>query len=315
MEKNILYKFFEGSSSLEEEMHIRQWMDASPENKEIFLKERRFFDASTLLAEITPGKTAEKSRPLSRRPAWHIREVTKAAVIAALVWSGGYAYYHSGKKQTLAMQTISVPAGQRVNLLLPDGTKVWLNARTTLKYPVSFNDKERAMELDGEACFEVAQDRKRPFVVYTDKGSVTALGTTFNIEDYTSGNEFVTTLMSGSVSIMPKNNPAKLLVLAPEQKAVWTGDSLRVEAIDDYAVYRWVEGLICFKNESIPAIMKELEKYYGVRIHVKNQQVKPYSYTGKFRHTDGIDYALRVLQKDVDFKYVRDDENQIIYIE
>jgi ferric-dicitrate binding protein FerR (iron transport regulator) len=314
MEKNILYRFFEGTSSLEEEMHIRQWMDASPENKEIFLKERSFFDASTLLAE-TSSKAGE-SRSHSRRTWMIVREVLKAAAIAALVWAGGYGYYHkSGRKETVAMQTISVPAGQRVNLLLPDGTKVWLNARTTLKYPVSFNDKERAMELNGEAYFEVAKDRKRPFIVNTDKGSVTALGTTFNVEAYTSGNEFTTTLMSGIVRIIPKNNPAAPLVLTSEQKAVWTGDSLRVEAIDDYTVYRWVEGLICFRNESIPAIMKELEKYYGVRIHVKSQQIKPYSYTGKFRHTDGIDYALRVLQKDVGFNYARDDENQIIYIE
>ncbi|MDR2810079.1 MAG: FecR domain-containing protein [Tannerellaceae bacterium] len=313
MDKNTLYRFFEGSSSPEEEMHIRQWMEAGIENKEMFLKERFFFDASTLLAETAPK---EKKNRLHPRRTWIMREVLKAAAIAAFVWAGVYGYYHkSGGKGTVAMQTISVPAGQRVNLLLPDGTKVWLNARTTLKYPVSFNEEERAMELDGEAYFEVAKDEKRPFVVHTDKGSITALGTTFNVEDYTSDNEFITTLMSGSVRITPKNNSAAPLVLTSDRKAVWTGDSLRVEAIDDYTVYRWVEGLICFKNESVPAMMKELEKYYGVRIHVKNQQVLLYSYTGKFRHTDGIDYALRVLQKDISFKYVRDDENQIIYIE
>jgi ferric-dicitrate binding protein FerR (iron transport regulator) len=76
-----------------------------------------------------------------------------------------------------------------------------------------------------------------------------------------------------------------------------------------------VEGLICFKDAPLPAIMKEFEKYYGVRIDVRNQRVLKYSYTGKFRHTDGIDYALRVLQKDVGFKYVRDDESQTISID
>jgi ferric-dicitrate binding protein FerR (iron transport regulator) len=311
MEKNTLYKFFEGSASLEEKKHIRQWMEASPENREIFLKERRFFDTATLLAETVPTARKAKASPLR---AW-IREGLKAAAIAALAWIGIYGYYRSETKGEVAMQTISVPAGQRVNLLLPDGTEVWLNARTKLRYPVSFNGKERAMELDGEAYFDVAKDEKRPFIVHTGKGSVTALGTSFNIEAYTSGNEFVTTLMHGSVKIIPKENPAGALVLTSDHKAVWADDSLRVEAIDDYTVYRWVEGLICFKNESIPAIMKEFEKYYGVRIHVKNRHVLPYSYTGKFRHTDGIDYALRVLQKDVNFRYVRDDENQIIYIE
>jgi ferric-dicitrate binding protein FerR (iron transport regulator) len=313
MERDILYKFFEGSTSLEEEMHIRQWMKASPENKELFLRERSFFDASTLLAETARAERKVRLHPFYSRM---IREGGKAAVIAALVWLGIYAYNHrSAGKETLATQTVSVPAGQRVNLLLPDGTEVWLNARTTLKYPVSFRERERVMELDGEAYFNVAKDDKKPFIVHTDKGSVRALGTAFNVEAYASGQEFVTTLMSGSVEVIPKNNPGRSLVLAPDRKAVWTGDTLRVELIDDYAVYRWVEGLICFRNESIPAIMKELEKYYGVRILVKNQHFLPYSYTGKFRHTDGIDYALRVLQKDVNFRYVRDDENQIIYIE
>ena len=78
---------------------------------------------------------------------------------------------------------------------------------------------------------------------------------------------------------------------------------------------RWKEGLICFKNETFTFIMKDFEKYYGLTIQVKNKNVFKYVYTGKFRQTDGIDYALRVLQKDIKFTYQRDDENQIIYIE
>jgi ferric-dicitrate binding protein FerR (iron transport regulator) len=287
-------------------------MEASPGNKEVFLKERRFFDASTILVPADPA--TEKPEPSPRRLAW-IREGMKAAAIAALVWLAIQAYYRRPEAETVAMQTISVPAGQRVNLFLPDGTKVWLNARTTLRYPVSFNRKERAMELDGEAYFDVAKDEKRPFIVHTDKGSVTALGTGFNIEAYAAGNEFVTTLMHGSLKIELKDNPDEALLLSPDRKAVWENGTLRVDTVHDYTVYRWIEGLICFKNESIPAIMKEFEKYYGVHIHVENRQVLKYYYTGKFRHTDGIDYALRVLQKDVSFRYVRDDENQIIYIE
>lgn len=310
MERNTLYRFFEGSASLEEEKDIRQWMESSPGNREIFLRERKFFDASALLAE------APREAPKPRRRHARIRCGLKAAAIAILVWAVSYGYYRlSGVQETVAMQTISVPAGQRVNLLLPDGTEIWLNARTTLKYPVSFNDRERRMELDGEAYFSVSGDEKRPFIVCTDKGSVISLGTNFNVEAYASGKGFITTLMQGHVKITPKNNPAGALTLAPGRKAVWTGDSLRVEVVDDYAPYRWVEGLICFRNESIPAILEKFEKYYGVRIHVKNPGILPYTYTGKFRHTDGVDYALRVLQKDIRFKYTRDDELRIIYIE
>ncbi|MDR1939121.1 MAG: FecR domain-containing protein [Tannerellaceae bacterium] len=313
MERNTLYKFFEGLTSTEEEKHIRQWMESSPENRETLLKERKFFDASVLLAENVPakGKTAVSLRRAA------LGQWIRAAAIAALALTGSYFYYNRPfQKESLAMQTISVPAGQRVNLLLSDGTNVWLNARTTLKYPVSFNGKERALELDGEAYFDVAEDRKKPFVVHTAKGEITALGTGFNVEAYSSGAKFVATLMHGSIRVKLNGDPGEGLLLTPDRKAVWEGsDSLRVETVDDYTVYRWVEGLICFKDESILAIMKEFEKYYGVRIYVRNQQILKYEYTGKFRHTDGVDYALRVLQRDVSFKYVRDDESQIIYIE
>jgi ferric-dicitrate binding protein FerR (iron transport regulator) len=308
MDRNTLYRFFEGLTSPEEEKHIRQWMEASPENKKTLLKERKFFDASTLLSDAAPVK-----RKATLLGAW-----TRAAAVGILALLGSYFYHHRpATEEAIAVQTISVPAGQRVNLVLPDGTEVWLNARTTLKYPVSFNTKERNLELDGEAYFEVAQDKKHPFVVHTAKGNIQALGTAFNVEAYSSDSKFVASLMHGSVQVKLPGDPSGGLLLQPGRKAVWQeGDSLlHVETIDDYAVYRWVEGLICFKDAPLPAIMKEFEKYYGVRIDIRNRRVLKYSYTGKFRHTDGIDYALRVLQKDVGFKYVRDDESQTISID
>jgi hypothetical protein len=106
-----------------------------------------------------------------------------------------------------------------VSLLLPDGTRVWLNARITLGYPVSFSSRERSVELNGEVYFEVAEDAKRPFTVHTDKGLVAALATAFNVKDYASEDKFVATLMSGSVKITPKNRSASF-VLASGRKAM-----------------------------------------------------------------------------------------------
>ena len=105
------------------------------------------------------------------------------------------------------------------------------------------------------------------------------------------------------------------LMLKPDSKACLQKDGrLKVIPVDDYNPYRWKEGLICFRNESFLSIMNDLEKYFGVSIVVENKNVLKYYFTGKFRQADGIDYALRVLQRDIRFKYERDDENQIIYI-
>ena len=214
----------------------------------------------------------------------------------------------------IALQTITVPAGQRINITLPDGTDVWLNARTTIQYPVSFNTDQRLVKLDGEAYFEVARDEKKPFTVQTDKFNVEVLGTKFDVESYSDTESFETALMEGSVKISSLTDANESLMLTPNNKAYLHGGKLRVMPVDDYNPYRWREGLICFKSETFASIMKEFEKYYGINIHITNLQVQKYLYTGKFRQTDGVDYALRVLQKDIKFAYERDEDNHIIYI-
>jgi ferric-dicitrate binding protein FerR (iron transport regulator) len=213
-----------------------------------------------------------------------------------------------------AMQSVVVPAGQRVNISLPDGTNVWLNARSELKYPVSFNKKERRLYLNGEAYFEVTENPGKPFIVSAGRGSVEALGTAFNMEAYSEKGNFETTVMNGRVKVASADNK-EAVYLSSDNKAILKGARFTIEKVDDYTEYRWIEGLICFRNEPFTDIMKTFEKYYGARIDVKNQEVQKYTYTGKFRHTDGIDYALRVLQRDIHFSFSRDDENHIIYIE
>jgi len=117
------------------------------------------------------------------------------------------------------------------------------------------------------------------------------------------------------VRVASVDDPEQNLVLKPDNKVSLRDGKLHVTPVEDYNPYRWKEGLICFRNESFMSIMKDFEKYYGLAIHVKNKEVMKYVYTGKFRQTDGVDYALRVLQKDIKFTYHRDDENQIIYVE
>lgn len=232
-----------------------------------------------------------------------------------LTLGGSFIYRQMQTAQTpVALQTIAVPAGQRINITLPDGTNVWLNARTTIQYPVTFNSSERLVKLDGEAYFDVARDETKPFIVQTNKFNVEVLGTKFDVESYSETQQFETALMEGSVKISSLTNSNENIMLTPNNKAYLHEGKLRVMPVYDYNPYRWREGLICFKNESFASIMNEFEKYYGININITNQQVQKYLYTGKFRQTDGVDYALRVLQKDIGFTYERDDDKHIIYI-
>ena len=314
MNKDILYKFFEGNASFEEEAAVKQWMEESAENRLAFLKERKLFDAMLLLGNeeiIKNGKKRFSINLSSLRT-----ELIKIAAVVAITLGGSYFYYQSSlEKELMAMQTITVPAGQRINITLVDGTNVWLNARTSLSYPVKLGKNNREVVLDGEAYFDVTKDKSKPFIVQTDNYNVEVLGTQFDVNAYSETGEFETTLMSGSVKVASASDSTQKITLKPNNKVYLQDGKLHVTAVDDYNPYRWKEGLICFKNETFTSIMKDFEKYYGLTIQVKNKNVFKYVYTGKFRQTDGIDYALRVLQKDIKFTYQRDDENQIIYIE
>lgn len=300
----------EGTTSPDEEQQVRQWLESSEANRKTLLGERRFLDAVTLQTVPAPEKQSSKLQVI-------VREFLKVAAVVFLVLAVSYFYFHhkyAGGEPDSAVQTISVPTGQRVNLVLPDGSQVCLNARSTLTYPVTFGKKTREMTLEGEAYFEVKPDASRPFIVHSGKGEVTALGTSFYVKDFAAAPEYEATLKKGKVKVKTTAGLSDEVELTPDNKAVLTTGKLCVEHVDDYTRYRWIEGLICFKNESFPAIMNELEKCYGVNIQVRNQSLGSYMFTGKFRYTDGVDYALRVLQRDIHFKYERDDERQIIYI-
>ena len=314
MDRNVLHRFFAGTASFEEEEAVCDWVDASDKNREELIRERKYFDV--LLLHKTKNSSMVQSGHRFSLP-FVIRESLKiAAAISVLLVSALYISNNVGKSApVLEMNKIVVPPGQRANLTLSDGTNVWLNARTKIVYPAVFDKSVRQVAVDGEAYFDVAKDKKRPFIVETGKCNMEVLGTKFNVEGYSDKDDFEVTLMEGSVRVASRIGLGDTLMLKPDSKAcLQKYGRLKVIPVDDYNPYRWKEGLICFRNESFLSIMNDLEKYFGVSIVVENKNVLKYYFTGKFRQADGIDYALRVLQRDIRFKYERDDENQIIYI-
>lgn len=314
MNKEILYRFFNGTASFDEEVQIKHWMESSEENKQEFFRERHFHDALMVISDSTIYTESNPKTNNQPRRVW-MKEILKIASVVLLTLGSTIGVQNFlNSKQPKAMQTISVPAGQYISLNLPDGTAVWLNSRSTLRYPVTFNSSERRIELDGEAYFEVAKNAKTPFIVNTQKHDVEVLGTKFNVESYSEKDNFITTLMEGKVQVYNQNTPKSRVVLTPNTKAVYENGILTVRYVNDYTPYRWKEGLICFQDASFTSILESFEKYYGVKVKVTNDRVNKYNYTGKFRQTDGVDYALRVLQRDIAFQYMKDDETQIITI-
>lgn len=306
MDKDKLYHFFQGTSTFEEEKEIRSWIESSKENILILNKERKLFNA-LLLAE---------DNYIPRISRITLKEMYRYVAVVLLTLCSSFAFnYFLEKSEPLAMHKITVPAGQRINIDLPDGSNVWLNANTTIEFPLSFTKENRIIYLDGEAFFDVKRNEKHPFVVHTDRYNVKVLGTKFNVDAYSDSENFETTLINGKVSLTAHSNTNKEIILMPNQKAFLQDGKLNIENIDDFTQYRWIEGLICFKRAEFKSIMKKFEKYYEVKIIINNKKVSQHIFTGKFRQADGIEYALRVLQKDISFKFRRDLNKPIIYIE
>lgn len=306
IEKEILYRFFSGTATAEEGEQVKAYLEESDDNWKDYLRERRLYDTIILK---NSAAACEKQKRIKLQFRKITIECMKVAAILVIAFAAVF-YWTNHSADEGAMSTVCTLQGQMANITLPDGTRVWLNSKTELSYPQTFGQGKRKVQVDGEAYFEVAPDTDKPFVVQTAQAQVEVLGTKFYIEAYSDTNEFETALIEGSVRV---SGGFSDLVLSPLHKAVLRNGELVVEKIADLDIYRWREGLICFKSKHFTELLKEFEKYYGVHIIVDGKKIHNPVVTAKFRVSDGVEYALRVLQRDVKFTFVRnDDENQII---
>ena len=166
----------------------------------------------------------------------------------------------------LIYNTLFVPPGGNYRLTLPDGTKVWLNAASKLVFPVSFANNERLVTLEGEAYFEVARDKKRPFKVTMNDTKITVLGTSFNARSYEK--ESMTTLVSGAVKV---HYGSSLYDLKPGQCAVADGNDLNIGTADIEKALAWKEGHFLFNEDAIKPILEEVARWYDLELSYKGK--------------------------------------------
>lgn len=315
MDKDLLYRYFNGQVTPEELHQVRLWQEESEENRNLLRRERKLFNAMILAASPQGeehGQQDEEDRETRNYP-WKSLVRIAAGLLFVLGLTGILFFANRNTANPLAFQTIHVPSGQRVDLVLPDSTHVWLNANTTMTYPLTFMKDKREVTIDGEAYFEVKHNAQCPFTVHTAQMDVTDLGTKFNVEAYSDKGYTETSLMEGKVEIGVRGKHT--YVLEPGQK-LWVMDGqIKRSAIDDPDAYRWREGLYCFNNKPVSSIMKDFEKYYGVRIQIRNKKIQKVVLSGKFRIAEGLDYALSVMQAEIPFQYHRNEENSTLYIE
>lgn len=198
-----------------------------------------------------------------------------------------------GGKVADLQNTLSTPIGGQYQLLLPDGTHVWLNATSSITYPVAFSGKERMVSIIGEAYFEVAKNKSMPFKVrLPDQSEVRVLGTHFNINTYADEPVATTTLLEGSVKI---SNGSDSKILAPGQQATWKSGSYIIGHANIEEVVAWKNGYFRFNDEKIESIMRKLSRWYS--IEVRYEGVPPTGgLNGKVSRFKNFSQVLKALE-------------------
>ncbi len=316
MNNGSLIRYITGDATEEEIIHITQWLDSDSEHMREFLAMRKLYDITLWQSE---DKANHQSLPVKSginfRIGKFLLDIAKIAAIFVLAILGTLYYIQSNKKpEPVSMQTIRVPAGQRAELILTDGTKVWLNAKTTLIFPNHFDAQSRIVTLDGEGYFEVTSNKKQPFTVKTPNYDLKVWGTKFNVLAYSGKPYFETALFEGSVELL---NPGgeKGEMINPNERIFLDNNHLKRGIINNLNHFLWRDGMISFDNESFPEMVRKLELYFDLKIMVKNKSLLSYTCTGKFRTKDGVDHILKVLQLSNQFRFKIDDKLNIITID
>lgn len=277
MKNDLLQKYISGEASEAEKKQVTEWVQESPDNMREYLAQRKLYDIALWQSKTMEEKPQNKRKIFTLRSA--VYSMTKIAAMIAIVFLIAH-YWKNKDTEKISYQSIYVPAGQRAELTLADGTKVWLNSRSSLKFPTNFQGKSRNVILDGEGFFTVAKNKEVPFIVKTKKYDVKVLGTEFNILAYSTDSIWETSLLEGSVEI--QTNGKRKLRLEPNTMVRLQGNSLVKQHIKKMEYFRWREGLICFDNISVKEMIEKLKLYYGVDIVINNQEILGNRYTGKF---------------------------------
>lgn len=192
------------------------------------------------------------------------------------------------------------PRGGEYSVILADGTKVWLNAESELKYPVRFTGNERQVYLKGEAYFSVTKREQQPFVVYSDKTKVTVLGTEFNIRNYAE-EEMATTLVKGVVQVTHENGGECRLV--PGQQAIVREEGIEVKKVEPVYYTAWKDGYFIYHEKSLDVILKELSRWYDFTYFYQNGDLGNLILTAKLRKFDRVDQIFEILSGTGHFEF------------
>ena len=360
MENKLILKYLNNELQEGEAGELLEWINESKENKEIFCQVKNIWSSSNVSLrnskEFNVNNEFIAFRKKNQEEESGIRQKNKdnrklvriqllrvAAVLLFLYSFGATMYYFFVVQGGDEYNQVYTKGGEKTHIVLADGTKVWLNSKTSFKYPTNLNKKKVEVYLDGEAFFDVAKKTNRQFVVNASQININVLGTAFNVKSYSDENTIETTLIRGKISLTHKEQINKSLILEPFQKATYYKKTPKVktletqehfvqkeenvqnneplpvakprmllEEVDVESDISWKDGRLIFKSEKFEDLAVKLERWYDVHITILDERLKNIRYTGVFEK-ESIEQALEALSLSKPFNYKLDQNKIIIY--
>jgi len=310
--ESLIVKLFSECITPDEKTYLLAWVNSSARNRRYYEELKNIWQVSHPAfppAEIdvagaerkVMGQMQERKLINSSVFVWWQR-VAAILIIPVIMFTGYLLFNESSRSAVIAYQEISSPFGMSSKVDLPDGSTVWLNSGSKLKYPVVFAENERNVFLSGEAFFKVHADKKHPFIVKTESLNVLATGTQFNVEAYLLDTITAVTLVEGKVdvkigsSINEKLQPNQRLVLNSNSK------TYQLTETDSRHWGLWKDGILAFRDEPLADVFKRIGRTFNVDIQVKDSVIARQLYRATFEG-ESLDEILRLLKMTAPIQY------------
>lgn len=319
MKHNDQHKFELIASILHnEEIEMEQEIPEISGEDQDFLEARKVFSVKEQVVQLGKLRSEEevwkqlRPRILVKGAIDWQKWLSYAAVFfGAVLLSTAFHFFFFGNQDntTEVFASVNSPRGQITSLTLFDGTTVWLNSGSTIKYSNQFGKKQREVSLEGEALFEVKKDPEKSFLLNIGSSQVKVHGTIFNAKNYPAEKEVV--LLEGKVEYI---NQSKNIFLKPNERVVEDKHSgeMIVDRVNAAIYSSWIGGKIYFENESLEDLSLRLERWYDMEFAFENENIKSYKFTGVINKDKSLDYSLRIIQLTNKVKFRKERDKIII---
>lgn len=320
MDDELLMKYLSGNLTSEESETMRLYMEAEPAIREYLEQMEQIWKSSGSIREFQSIDAAKDWNSLHERfgfskkarehhPSRQVRTMTfRAMRVAALILlafaSTFLIYYYTGNGGFSKMDWITLDAsGQRKEITLPDGSKVFLNTGSILSYPAEFKGLKRTVKLEGEAFFEVARNEKKAFIVIVaDEASTEVLGTSFHLKEDPGKRRVFLNVLTGKVAFYRKGKKKEALVIGKDEHAEYHNGHIQQHVSFDLNFLSWKTRTLTFDNAPLPQVLKQLEKHYHKEFHIMDTGLDTLALTSTFNNQK-IDTILEEISLVLDIAF------------